>query len=372
MKKILTKFIALSSIALFMLSACKKDGVQVTSNGGKPGALTASTTTPALDKTKLADTTKIINFTFTAPDYGFSAAITNTLQIDAAGDNWANPKSVTLGTKIYKQGYSTADFNSLLLKLNLAAGVKSQVNVRIVHSVSASVTPVYSNVVNLTVTPFNLTSWVYVVGQFNGYSTATPDSLISVTGNGIYTGIINFPAGNNRFLILPAKNYSNKYATTQSPNTSAPSLSYSTEYVTGGGSDLYAPAAAGQYVVTLNANTNNISVAPADFYSVIGDAAQGWGTDVAMKYINDGNGNWTVTLPLVSTGSFKIRQDNAWSFSWGIPNAGSEGAGVPNTLNDSKNGNISVAASGTYTITFNAPLTPFGATPPVTTTYTVK
>src|SRR5580658_1607660 len=103
MKKKLTKFLAFSSIGLLMLSACKKNGVLVTSNGGKPGALTASVTTLPLDKTRLNDTTTVINFSFTAPSYGFAAAVTNTLQIDAAGDNWVNPTSVTLGTKVYSQ-----------------------------------------------------------------------------------------------------------------------------------------------------------------------------------------------------------------------------------------------------------------------------
>jgi len=58
MKKVLTKFLAFSGVALLMLSACKKDGALVTSNGGKPGMLTASTTTLVLDKTKLDSTAK--------------------------------------------------------------------------------------------------------------------------------------------------------------------------------------------------------------------------------------------------------------------------------------------------------------------------
>src|SRR5580658_477217 len=104
MKSVLTKFLALGSVALLMLSACKKElAPNVVSNGGKPGALTASVTTLPLDKTRLNDTTTVINFSFTAPSYGFAAAVTNTLQIDAAGDNWVNPTSVTLGTKVYSQ-----------------------------------------------------------------------------------------------------------------------------------------------------------------------------------------------------------------------------------------------------------------------------
>ena len=147
MKTILTKFLALGSIALFMLSGCKKDGTLVASNGGKGGALTSSTTAPVLDKTKLTDPTPVVTFNFSAANYGFSAAVTNTLQIDAATDNWKKPMSTTLGTKVYSQAYATADFNAMLLKLNLPAGVASQVNVRVSHSISADVAPVYTNVV---------------------------------------------------------------------------------------------------------------------------------------------------------------------------------------------------------------------------------
>jgi hypothetical protein len=370
MKKILTKFLALSSVALLMLSACKKDGNLVTSNGGKAGALTASTTTPVLDKTKLTDPTAVITFSFTQASYGFTAAVTNTLQIDAAGDNWAKPTSVTMGTKVYTQGYSTGDFNALLLKLNLPAGVASQVNVRIVHTISATVAPVYSNVLSLTVTPFNLTSYLWITGSFSGWGNpGTPptiDSLVSVTGNGVYTGIINFTAGNRDFLILPKKgDWSHKYATNDPKNTTSSTVTYDAP------NNLYAPSTAGWYWITFNLNTGSISFLPANYYSIIGDAALGWGTDVPMKFVNDGNNNWVATLSLASTGSFKVRQNNDWTYSWGIPKPGSEGDGVAATLNDTSNNNISVSATGTHTVAFSIPITSVGTKPSVTATYSV-
>ena len=73
-----------------------------------------------------------------------------------------------------------------------------------------------------------------------------------------------------------------------------------TALVASGGNNFYAPNAAGNYLVTLNTNNSTLSIAPADFYSIIGDAAQGWGTDVPMKAINDVNNAWVATLPLVS------------------------------------------------------------------------
>ncbi|WP_259067480.1 SusE domain-containing protein [Mucilaginibacter sp. X4EP1] len=366
MKKILTKYLALGGISMLILSACKKDGNLVTSNGGKAGTLTASTTTLVLDKTKLNDTTGVINFNFTASNYGYKAAVTNTLQIDLPGDNWKNPTSVTLGTKVYSQNYSTAAFNALLLKLGIPAGTVTPIQARIQHSISASVAPIYSNVVDLNVTAFNLTSWLYVVGAFQGWNASAPDSLVSITGNGVYVGIINFTPGNNQFLVLPQKgSYNNKYATND------PTGSTSSTVTQNANNNFYAPSAAGQYLITLNLNTNTISIVAADYYSVIGDAALGWSTDVPMKYVNDGNQNWMVTLSLSASGSFKVRQDDAWGNSWGIPKSGSAGFGTAGVLNDSSNNNISIATNGTYTVTFTQTPSAFGGSPTVTATYTV-
>lgn len=373
MEKNLAKLLAFGGIGLLMLSACKKEGALVTSNGGKPGALTASTTTPVLDKSKLTDATAVITLTFTAPNYGFSAAVTNTLQIDAANDSWAHPMSVTLSNKVLSQSYSTADFNALLLKLNLVGGVQAQVNVRIMHTLNEAIAPVYSNVVALTVTPFNLTSWIYVAGAFEGWTVPGPgvDSLVSATSNGIYTGIVNFTPGNLIFKILVnSQNYTGNIGSDGTANgiTSASSQSN------------LAPPVAGQTLVTVNMNNNTISYALADYYSVIGGdfstvSSIQWTVDYFMKYVNDGNGTWAATIPVTNTagGGIKIRQDAAWTFSWGVPNSGTAGFGVANTLNDinNSNGNIPVVAAGNHNITFIMPATPLGSTPAVTTTYTL-
>jgi hypothetical protein len=378
MKNLITKTLAFGSLMLLVLASCKKDGDVVTTNlaTATPSALTASASSPVLNSAKLTDPTIIETFTFTQPSFGYSAAVTNTLQLDAPGDNWANPYTVAFGTNVLTQGYNTNDFNAILLKMGLKGGVTVTVNARIQSALSATAF-VYSNVLPLTVTPFNLKSWLYVAGSYEGWNNPGPqeDSLYSATSNGIYVGIINFPAGKNDFLVLPAKNWNNKYATNDPTTGTSSTVTYN------GPNNFFAPAVvapalSANYLITLNLNTNKISFALVDYYSIIGDAAQGWSTDVAMKYINDGNSNWSVTLPLLSSGQFKIRQDNAWTYSWGIPNTGSAGFGVANTLNNTANSNIPVAANGNYTVTFNAPITLIGASPatppPVTTTYSVK
>jgi hypothetical protein len=370
MKKLITGFLTLSSIGLLMLSSCKKNDKIVTDAGSTASSLTSSASTLVLDKTRVADTTSAITFTFTAPKYTYKAGGTsNSLQVDVPGDNWKNAATYQL-TGTSAEGFSTLTFDKLLLNLKLAAGVSATVNVRVANNLSAE-TALYSNVVTLNVTPFNLTSFIYIVGQFNGYSTTAPDSLISETSNGIYTGIINFPAGDNQFLILPQKNFNNKYATTLSPATTADSITYMTEYVTGGGNNLVAPSDAGTYHITLNTVTNMITIARTNSYSAIGSSTpplgNNYSVDNEMKYVN-GDQQWELTIGMVETGGFKIRQNDDWTYSWGTL-ATPDGK----TLTDNSGGNIPVNAIGTYKLTFTYPEAPYSIanTPPsVTASYT--
>jgi hypothetical protein len=290
----------------------------------------------------------VINFSFTQADYGYSAVITNTLQIDMAGDNWAKPTAVTLGAKVLSQGFSTADFDALLLKLGLPGGVASQVQVRVAHAISTSITPVYSNVVGITVTPFNLTSFVYVPGAYQGWNPATADSLLSATSNGIYTGIINFTAGNADFKITPDKNpaFANSYGSTNNSTI-----------IYNGGNNITSPIVGlTQVTVDLNAKTITFT-AVQSYYSIIGDATPGgWNTDTDMKYDN-GNQVWAVTAPLTAGGGFKVRRNHDWGISFGLP-ATADGK----TLTSTNGNNIPVTVTGNYKFTFALNTTDNGAT----------
>jgi hypothetical protein len=370
MKRVLTKFLTISSIGLLMLSSCKKNDAVVKNVGSTTSSLTTSATTLVLDKTRLTDTTAAISFSFTAPTYTYKAVVSNSLEIDAAGDNWKNPTTAALGGKAASQGYSTATFNALLLKLNLPAGVASKINVRVVNALSPDVAT-YSNVLSLTVTPFNLTSFLYVVGAFQTpsmWNAASPDSLISPTSNNIYTGVIYFTAGNNQFLILPQKiSYDNKYATNDPQNTTSATVQQNAP------NNFYAPAVAGYYLITLNLNAGTIAFEHVNSYSVIGSVTPGgnYSTDDAMKYVN-GNQDWEGVFPLTFgtfPGGFKIRQNDDWTWSWGVL-AAPDGV----TLADSNDGNIPVPASGNYKVTFTYPTAAYsiaGTPPSVTGTYTV-
>jgi hypothetical protein len=333
MRTLITKILTFGGLALLMLSSCKKDGqiVSVTSSSTTAATLASSTTTPALVKANL--TTTAVTFTATAPKYGFTASVTNTLQLDVKGDNFATPKKeVVLST--LSQAYTVQDFNNILLGMNLATGVSAQIEVRIKSSLSTTSGITYSNVVTLTATPFALVSYVYIPGAYQGWNPATADSLQSATGNGIYTGIINYVGTDFHFKITPAKKWDVAYGDAGSGKIST------------SGGDILAPGA-GQYLVTVDLNANTITFAtPPNYYSVIGDAAIDWGTDVDMKF-NNGTLGWELTRAFVSTGGFKIRMNHDWGTSWGFLST-PDGA----TLTSNNGGNMAVSTTGTYKLVF--------------------
>jgi len=366
MKRLLTSFLTLSSITLLMLSSCKKNDKEVTDTGTTSSNLSTSTTTLVLDKTKLTDTSAAITFNFTAPKFTFkSGGGTNSLEVDVDGDNWKSPASYTLNSGVTSQGFSVAVFDALMLQLKIPAYQATKVNIRVVNALSAE-TAIYSNVVTVTVTAFNLTSFIYVVGDFQGWSDTAPDSLISPTGNGIYTGIINFTTGNPQFLILPAKGtFNNKYATND------PTGSTSSTVAQNAPNNFYAPSGNGYYFITLNIPASTITFEAVNYYSVIGSSTpplgNGFSVDNDMKYVN-GDQDWELTVGMVEAGGFKIRQDHDWTWSWGTL-ATPDGM----TLTDNNGGNIPITAVGNYKITFTIPVAPLStsATPPVTAAYTL-
>lgn len=339
MKTLVTKFLALSGMAIALLASCKKDEIKTVAPGtGTGAALTLSTTTPALSKATLNNTA--ITFTAAQVNYGYTAAVTYTLQLAVKGTNFAAPTEISLTKDALAKTYTVKDFNDLLLGMKLPVNTAAQLEVRLKTSLSAAAGVTYSTVSTITATPFPLTSWIYAVGSFQGWNEKNPDSLVSVLGNGIYTGILKFPAS-TEFLILPAKSFANKYATTE---TSTPS----TKVTYNAGNNLKAPAAEGWYKVTYDQTAGTISFESAAYYSLIGSATPGvaWNTDTDMKY-NSGTQAWEATVPMV-VGEFKVRKNHDWGTSYGVAKTNPDGK----TLFKDDSNNIPLTVAGSYKVSF--------------------
>lgn len=311
-------FIALS------LWSCKKDETKTVAVPGTNGALKSSISTLVLDKTML--TTNVITFDLTEGSFGYDAGVSNVLQFAVKGTNFATVKEALLDTRATTKVFTGLDFNNLLLSLGLSTASSSDVEVRLKSTISSTFTPVYSNVVSLNLRPFPLTSWVYTVGQYNGWNENAPDSLVSPLGNGVYTGIVTFAATdpNFGFKIITKKG------------------SWTVNYGDGGDQKLLSNSStnldavtSGAKLITIDMNALTWNVESAKLWSIIGNAIPGtnWDVDKNLKPINDGKGTWTLTTNLVA-GEFKFRLNAGWDTSIG------DGSG-----------NVVVTTAGSYTIT---------------------
>ncbi|RYE26005.1 MAG: DUF5116 domain-containing protein [Sphingobacteriaceae bacterium] len=212
MKKLFISFLAISSALLMLFSACKKDGTQTVASIGNTGTLTASTTTPALSLATTANSALILSFPATAVN-GYQAAITYTIQIDKKGNNFASAREIVATAPA--TDVSVGTINTVLLNLGLTTGVSTQIDVRVKSVIAANATPAYSNTINLTVTPYTLTSYIYVPGGYQGWDPTKADvpSLASPSSNGIYDGTVVVPATTTDFgfKITPAKSWAVSY-----------------------------------------------------------------------------------------------------------------------------------------------------------------
>lgn len=326
MKSIFLKSLAFALLGVALWS-CEKDETKAVATAGTSGSLKSSASSVVLDKTML--TTNVITFTLTNADFGYQAAVTNVLQLAPKGTNFASPKEALLPANATTKSYNGLDFNNLLLSLNLSTAVNSDVEIRVKSSISTNVAPVYSNVVTISAKPFPLTAWIYVPGAYQGWDPTKADSLVSLTGNGVYTGVIAFDGGN--FKITPQKKWDVAYGTAGGNKIS-----------TTGGDISSVSAGAKQLDVDLNANTYQLTPL---VWSLIGSSIPGsnWSVDFDMKYINDGKGTWKITTNMTA-GAFKFRKNHDWGTNYGGNASG--------TLTGD---DINVTVAGNYTITLDIP-----------------
>ncbi|MGM9477803.1 SusE domain-containing protein [Pedobacter sp. GSP4] len=323
MKTIFLKSLALSLIALSLWS-CKKEETQTVSNISPAGTLTASATTLSL--AQVNGTKPALTLTFPAATVtGYVVPVTATLQFDLKGKNFATAKEYVITTTSYAP--TVNDFNTMMLALGATIGTPAQVEVRLKSGAAANAMT-YSNVITLSATPYLASAWIYVPGNYQGWNPATADSLVSLTSNGTYIGIIKFDGGN--FKITPEKKWDVAYG-----DAGAGAIS-----TTGG--DI-ASGVAGLKQVTVNMTAKTIKIEDTKVWAIIGDATPGkWDTDTDMKFINDGKGTWKVTANL-TVGAIKFRQDHKWDVNLG-------GSGGNLTAGGA---DIAVATAGNYTITLD-------------------
>jgi len=278
MKRYLNKFILLAGSGLILLAACNKNNTPVYYNGGTAPVLTAT----AADSISLpvTDTTAgAVTFNWTNPNYTFSDGIsslnvTYLLQIDTANFTSQSMASIGISGDL-SASFTVAQLNAVLTNsIGLATNMPHSIQVRI-ESYLAPETPgtapaaiLYSNAINYTVTPYlpppavpELPTALWITGSATADGWMTAGQLSSIAGQQLTevsptVWTITLPLiGGQQFLLVPANNWNNKYATTNANSaTTGGTFSYNS------GNNFNGPAASGTYTVTFNFQTGNYTI----------------------------------------------------------------------------------------------------------------
>ncbi|MBB6500301.1 SusE domain-containing protein [Pedobacter cryoconitis] len=323
------------SLFLLLFMSCKKDETKVVAGNGTAPVLTATQSTLVLDSTK--KTQNAVTFNWTASSFGYSAGVSYAIQIDLAGNSFKAPKEIAVNTAL-TQAYTVSDLNDLVNQMGLTVGVAGKLEVRAVATISSTYAPAYSNVVPITVTPYQIVinyPSLYVPGSYQAapnWTPATAAKISSVAGNQVYEGYVNFPDGSTDFKFTSTPDWAGIiYGTSAAGTLSA-----------GSGGNLHVDGA-GYYLIKADTKALTYSLTKT-VWSIIGDATGSWSTDTPMTY-DVTNKVWTVTMPL-SVGALKFRANGAYDINFG-DNTPANGKPVYGGAN------IPVTVAGNYKIVLN-------------------
>ena len=283
-------------------------------------------------------------FTWSHADFGFQAEVTYTVEMDEAGNDFAEPMELA-STFTSQAAVTVGKVNNLLLSAGYPFGVESDFEVRVIAEVHEDVDLLYSTSVSLAITPFEkivIYPMLWTPGSYQGWAPDASPNLYSLKSNNKYEGYINFPDPNNELKFTDAPDWNN---------------------------GIYGDADASGTTGTIDPDSdgNNVKIAEAGYYKVnvdlvnftyaflktdwglIGDATPGgWDSDQNMTY-DVTTKVWSVTVDLVP-GKIKFRANDGWDLNYGSNNA--------NGICDAGGTDIPIAEGGNYTVVLdlNGPL----------------
>lgn len=335
-KKIICAFL----LPVLLFTACKKDGDTVTLESIEPNALVASATELVLTNATAGDNVFSLSWSRDslrishADQYGLAAtALTNTLQFDTVSD-FTHPKE-SLETGVQKMYTGTA-LNMLVLSMGLKPEEPKTIYIRLRSVVGANLDPLYTSTVSVTVTPFNLVSFLYMPGDVSGGDNNYSVKLCSPSSDGLYEGYVKATQWDN-------------FKFTEQPNKDG--VVYGSVP-----NDLYTldPSAAqwdiwfdeGGYFL-VKANTNNLtwSKTTINSFHISGDFND-WSTTANPMTYDAVNKVWTATCnfqPGQWGNSFQIIANSDWVIVYGDD----DGDGVLGA------GQKVFPPTGTHTVTMN-------------------
>ncbi len=301
MKNIFNKLLLVVGLAFFV-GSCEKDDDFATLNPDAVLTATANKTAVVLVKDDLGkDALKV---TWTAPEYGFSAAADYRVLLDVKGNNFSKAFAVSVGTNLQKT-FKTEELNKILLNLGIKAKTATVLDVKVVSVLSPS-TIISSSILALNATAYTdildlSTPWG-VVGSATPGSWNGPDIPFYLTSSAnILVAYATLTNGEIKFRT------NNSWTVNYGDDGANGSLEL-------GGANI--AVTAGTYKITFNTTALTYTLEPLTWGLVGSATTNGWnGPDMRLTY-DPFTDQWRAIVKL-SAGEIKIRKNNSWDTNYG-------------------------------------------------------
>ncbi|MFN3802982.1 SusE domain-containing protein [Belliella pelovolcani] len=282
-----------------------------------------------------------IVFNVSSVDFGVSVSeVTYTIQIDAAGNNFAAPVAVGSSPT------TTVEVNiDELNRRAVAKGLEAEVAGNIEFRVSATTTraglpTVNGDAVTISITPYSTEvelPFLRVPGDYQGWNPGNDNTIIySESSDDVYEGFVHILSGSGEFKFITGPAWGDF------PDFG---VGATAGMLSEGGGNLKIEDGFGTYKVKVNKETLTYEKERVGIWGIIGDATPGgWDTETPMTFDRDEN-ILKITIDLVP-GAFKFRTQT-WDMNYGM----SSEEGVAGFNNDGAD--IPIAEAGNYTITFD-------------------
>ncbi|MBL7743233.1 MAG: SusE domain-containing protein [Chitinophagaceae bacterium] len=363
MKNILNT-IMLAAIGVVIFSGCQKVADLPYYEDGKSVTLSASKTavTPAL-----ADSTsEVVKFTWTSPEYATDTSTYKfVLEIDSTGRNFSKKLTKTVHGNL-QTGLTGRELNNILLNYGFTLGSPYEVDVRVVSSYSNNNEKYISNVVKLSVTPFNDPSKLTSTQTAVTLALATASQLSNTFNwtasfigyNGIVTYTLQYDSATRNFAnpkemavgaSILTKGLTQGEMNTTALNSGIPGgnsgkVEYRIKSVTAQGAISYSNVVA----VTIQSYLPILRFYLPGGYQASTGNGNDWDPGTAPELIRDlrspvFNDMYYIYIYLPAGAEFKVTQGRAWDVNYG-------GTGG----NLAQNGaNFTVATAGVYRVSIN-------------------
>lgn len=325
-------------IALFttviLFESCEDEPFGPTVALGSKPAISSPSSGDSYEVTEDNLESLMTNVFWSEADFGYSAAVTYILELDFAGNAFANPITLAQVSGL-EANMIHGNVNNILLAKGAPGGETVDIEIRVRAKVSDDVTQLISDPVSLSILTLEVVvdyPLLFIPGDYQGWAPEDSTTIIfSLNSDMKYEGFIWFSIDDALFKFTDGPSWDINWGDVELDGI----------LDAGGiGNDIPTGGPLGMYRLQADINALTYKV-DQTVWGLVGDASSGgWDNDLLFEY-DETNNVLSLTTDL-SVGEIKFRANGAEDIAFGD----SDG----NTRLEYNGGNIPVQEAGNYTV----------------------